>query len=358
MSFFSNLFIEMIQISLGQRENISKVLTEEDWKKVFSIAQKQAVVGFAFGALESLVGQGQKIPQTLLLEWIGLSEQIKQRNRQVNQRCKELGKLFADGGFRSCLLKGQGIALYYYNPLCRQCGDIDVWVEGDRSNVLSFIKSKRLEIGHVDIKHTDVKIFEDVPVEVHFIPTWFYNPFTNKKLQRWFKEQNEAQFSHSTEIGINTPTTAFNLVYVLIHIYRHLFDEGIGLRQLVDYYYILRHSTKKEREEAMKVLSSLRMKRFTGATMYAIQEVFNIDDNYLLRVPLKIEGQFLLREIMRAGNFGHYDDRNRHHHSRWANGIQNVKRNMRFVCRYPQEVCWMPVWKIWHWCWRKRRGYL
>ena len=39
------------------------------------------------------------------------------------------------------------------------------------------------------------------------------------------------------EIAI--PTVEFNLIFQLTHIYAHLMNEGIGLRQLLDYYYVL-----------------------------------------------------------------------------------------------------------------------
>ena len=35
------------------------------------------------------------------------------------------------------------------------------------------------------------------------------------------------------------PTVEFNIIFQLTHIYSHLMNEGIGLRQLVDYYYVL-----------------------------------------------------------------------------------------------------------------------
>ena len=35
------------------------------------------------------------------------------------------------------------------------------------------------------------------------------------------------------------PTTAFNVIYQLTHLYHHFFDEGIGMRQIIDYYYVV-----------------------------------------------------------------------------------------------------------------------
>ena len=53
----------------------------------------------------------------------------------------------------------------------------------------------------------------------------------------------EEQFSHRVMLGeqgeIAIPTVEFNLIFQLTHIYAHLMNEGIGLRQLLDYYYVL-----------------------------------------------------------------------------------------------------------------------
>lgn len=412
-----SLFVELIQVALGTRKNLSMVPSEDDWQQIYDTAAKQSLVGIVLRGIEEIRAENVElsIPQILLLQWIGEVQVIEQQNKKLNETAELLTRIFMNGGLRSCVLKGQGVARLYdvrckksdvrsqnseqraddnseqnsdglsslssLNSLTgtpetfgtlgtntdntiggslslrRQPGDIDLWVEGDREEILGFLRQKG-QVGHVDIKHCDWEILQDVPVEVHFIPTWFYNPFTNKKLKLWVEEQKSSQFENKSELGFTRPTIAFNLVYVLIHIYRHLFDEGIGLRQLMDYYYVLLHSTTEERQEAMRVLCSFKMGGFVGAVMFVLQEVFKMDAEYLMCKPFRKEGQFLLEEIMLAGNFGHYDERNNHHNNRWADGIEDIKRNLRFVFRYPQEVCWMPAWKIWHWYWRKKKGYL
>lgn len=351
-----DLFIELLQITVGSRDTLSRVPSGLEWQALYEEGLRQAVDSILLDGIERLP-ENQRPPKALLLQWIGTGEMLKQRNQLLNKACIELQAVFTKNEFKSCILKGQGNTLLYANPLLRQCGDIDIWVDGDRTTILSFLRENG-NVGSVDIKHCDWAIFQDVPVEVHFIPTWFYNPFNNKKLHRWFAGQKAIQFNHECELGFTIPTISFNLVYVLIHIYRHLFDEGIGLRQIMDYYYVLKHSTVEERQEAMKILCYFKMRHFVGSVMYVLQEVFNLDDEYLMFNPLHKEGRFLLSEIMRAGNFGRYDNRNHCQQGLLANGIENIRRNLRFVGRYPQEVCWMPAWKIWHWCWRKKKGYL
>ena len=350
------LFIELLQVTVGARDSLSRVPSGIEWQALYEEGRRQAVDSIMLEGIDRLP-VNQKPPQDILLQWIGTGEILRLQNKALNRMCIELQTLFANNEFKSCILKGQGNALQYPNPMLRQCGDIDIWVDGDRDKIIDFLREKG-QVGHIDIKHCDWNIIQDTSVEVHFIPTWFYNPFSNKKLKIWFEEQKETQFKNESELGFTIPTISFNLVYVLIHIYRHLFDEGIGLRQLMDYYYVIQHSKLEERKEALRVLCFFKMKRFVGAVMYVMQEVFGLDGDFLMTPPLANDGRFLLDEIMRSGNFGHFDERHCHHQSRLANGMENIKRNLRFAGRYPQEVCWMPAWKIWHWFWRKKRGYI
>ena len=186
-------------------------------------------------------------------------------------------------------------------------------------------------------------------------------PFTNRKVQRWIREGKDVLMSHFDEkMTFGYPTIAFNLVFSLIHIYRHVFFEGIGLRQLTDYYYILSHSSLEETNMAMATLQDFGLSKFTATPMFIMRRGFAIDKSLLLCQPNESEGLFLLEEIMRGGNFGKYDDRNQYvpDTHRWKRGLNNAKRNIPFFKNYPSEVLWMPLWKTWHWGWRKWKGYL
>lgn len=362
-------FFGLLQVSLGLQESLDKNPSEIEWSELFVIAQKQAIEGIVFDALDCLSKKNVKPPISLLYEWIGQTEQIKNQNLIVNERCKELEKILKDGGFRCCVLKGQGTALYYNHPERRQSGDIDIWVATDsgwktddvRRDILHYVKSHGYHVGHVDIKHSDVDFFEDVPVEVHFLPSWMFCPLTNKKLQDFFKRKAESQFAnYDVDAGFTHTTVDFDLVFSLVHIYRHVFFEGIGLRQLIDYYYILKNSTAEQRAEAFCELDKMRMAKFAAGVMWVLKECVALGNTYLLCEPDVKHGRFLLSEIMAAGSFGQYDDRFKHqsHDLRWSNGIIQLRRNLHFLKYYPSEVLWSPIWKVWHWCWRKWKGYL
>ena len=360
-SNITNLFFELIQVSIGTKEVFSEVPNGKDWIRIYDLANRQSLTSILIEGINKEPTLSQSIDKALLLEWIGLNQLTVSQNQVQNKRVGELCRLFNNGGYRCAILKGQGTSLYYEHPEYRQCGDIDVWVEGDRDEILDFLRKKGFKIGHVDIKHSDVEIFEDVPVEVHFLPSWMYCPTTNRRLLEFFNGKSDAQYANYDEIvGFAHTTVNFDLVYSMVHIYRHIFSEGIGLRQLVDYYYILQHSTEEQRLEAFEVLRHLRMKSFVGGIMWILRECFGMKGEFALCAANERHGKFLLSEIMTAGNFGHFDERIKQvsKDKKFERGFVQLGRNLRFVSYYPSEVLWSPFWKLWHWCWRKKKRYL
>lgn len=337
-------------------------LSDAQWQYCFEQAQKHAIVGALFSIVkDKLAKDSSKKNKLLFFEWLGVTYQAVEANKVLNERSAILSRIFRSWGYESCVLKGQGVAQLYPDPSLRQSGDIDIWVNGNQDEIIKCLRANYIGITNIDYVHSGITIFGDVKVEVHFRPSWMYNPFTNRKLQQFFCEQKEEQFGNYYEkLGFAYPTISFNLVYSLIHINRHIFEEGIGLRQLLDYYYILKHSSKNERVKAQAVLHSIHLTKFAGAIMYVLKNVFGLNDDYLLCLPEIKEGEFLMEEIMRGGNFGKYDERNRWlpANKLFLRGWYNLKRNKRYLIHYPSEVLWIPIWKTWHWIWRKRKGYL
>lgn len=354
-------FFELIQITLGNRDDFQTKPTAKEWQIIFELAAKHALIGVLLEGIKRLGNYSNEISKQLILEWIGIQQMIVSDNLHQNEKTKELCRFLGEASFRTCVLKGQGTALYYPNPELRQCGDIDIWVEGERDKILNFSRQNGYYIGSIDIKHSDIEFFDDVPVEVHFLPSWMYNPSTNKKLQKFFGEQSDRQFgNYDTEAGFTHTTVEFDFVFSIVHIYRHIFSEGIGLRQLMDYYFILMNSSAEQRKEAFEVLKSLKMIKFVGGIMWILRECFGMKEEYLLCPVNGRHGQYLLSEILVAGNFGRYDERiiRINKEKRVKRGYVQFKRNLRFAGYYPSEVLWSPFWKLWHYGWRKRKGYL
>ena len=347
------LFFELLQIAIGNRSELSRVPAVDEWQEIFSLSQKQALTGVAFLGVERLP-QELCPPKELLMQWFVATEQIKTMNATIDRQVVTVAEHFKKDGFRSVVLKGQGMARLYEDGRYRTPGDIDIWLEGSRADIVGYVR-RRCPDCDVVYHHVDFLPIGKTEVEVHFTPSWMNSPVTNRRLQRWFRSFN-FHFPTNNSSELPVPSLAFNRVYILVHIYRHLFHEGIGLRQFLDYYYVLCQGiTEEERMKTMDVLCSLGMRRFAGAAMWVLQMVFGMDDRYLLTSPDEHEGRFLLDEIMLAGNFGKYDERLQHMRGKnillW--GLHKVIRNFRFVRSYPSEVLWSPLFKIWHYFWRK-----
>lgn len=356
------IFFQLLQIAVGTKCIDTFRLSEKNWRYCFKQAYQQSLLATLFPIVQKyMYDESGKRISPLFSEWLATAHKASERNKFMNKKAGELTDIFRSWGYRSCVLKGQGVATLYPYPEFRQSGDIDLWVDGRQKDVVTCLRKNLIYIDHIDYVHSAVGIFKDVAVEVHFRPSRMYNPVTNLRLQRFFKRNADSQFSNNnTELKFAYPTIAFNLVYSLIHINRHIFEEGIGLRQLMDYFYILKHSTSEERIVAFEELKRLNLKKFTGAIMYILQEVFAIEQDYMLCTPNIKEGEFLLEEIMRGGNFGRFDSRNQEQYvnNRLKRGFYNTKRNLRYLKHYPSEVIWIVPWKLWHWCWRKWKGYL
>ena len=243
----SDLF-DFLKYCLGAKSDVNKVIAGIDWKMLYSFVFKQALLGLCFDGIERL---GKEYPEELklnqigrelLMIWMAKAQQIRRQNMKVNAVADKLFSMLREDGFRCCILKGQGNALMYPNPYSRTPGDIDVWVNASREQITEYAK-KHFELGD-DIRYHHLETSLDgVPVELHFFPGIMNNPIYNARLQKWFKRNADLQCSNVVSLPdgigeIAIPTTAFNVVYQLTHLYQHFFDEGIGMRQIIDYYYV------------------------------------------------------------------------------------------------------------------------
>ena len=191
------------------------------------------------------------------------------------------------------------------------------------------------------------------------------NPFKNRKLQAFFKEQEEACFANRLKLSADSleivaPTTEFNLVHQMVHIYHHLFTEGIGMRQLMDYYMVLRTVKKggESIEGVNKVVHDLGLDKFASALMWVMQHVFGLGMIGMPWIPNQRDGEFLLKEIMLSGNFGKQDERQKGlYDSKW-NSFWMVNGKALRLARFDRLMWfWGPVWRVYHFLWRKMKGF-
>ena len=354
-----------LQYCLGYKGDISNVVASMDWQKLYSFASKQAILGLCFEGIKRL---GEEYPEELkqnpierelLMTWMGKAQQIRRQNMKVNVVASKLYSMLREDGLRCCILKGQGNALMYPNVYSRNPGDIDVWVNVSREDITEYTKCHFKLKDDIRFHHLETTM-DGVPVELHFFPGIMNNPAYNARLQKWFKRNADLQCSNVVSLPdgigeIAIPTTAFNVIYQLTHLYHHFFDEGIGMRQIIDYYYVVNNDELLViRDTLQKELKLLGLWKFAGAVMYVLHEALGLSEEKMIAPIDEKRGKLLQAEILNGGNFGKHFTKYGHFTQQGIAKKYFLKiwRNMHFVRYYPAEALSEPIFRTWHFFWR------
>ena len=422
-----NGYSPFLQLAIGNGTSLSCTPTNEDWCKFYLFCKKQAMLGVGFAAVEKLHGQGVECPKELRIKWMAAALKIETLNKKLNAQSCGLTKLLEHDGLHCCILKGQGNLLNYpeHLKLRRNPGDIDIWcvapaeglpiaVQADKDRAEYAIYHGRKAVKEyvlmqhrlaenegkpiIRYHHIEAPDVDGTPIEVHFRVGHVNSPLRNMRMQRWFDGQAGVCMKNRTHLGFSVPAPSVNVVYQMTHLFTHYFDEGLGLRQLMDYYFTLKvwsdnyelrirnydlsaQADEKllnyelsqsgirssqgmwaeglgvsvmSKEEVMNVLHSFGMEKFAAAVMWVLHEVFAMPTHYYICEPNEKEGRKLFAEIMQGGNFGHYDERGK----KLRNGgtiphaVWKLKRVMRLASSYPEEALCEPFFRVWHWGWR------
>lgn len=362
------LFYELIRVSIGVQDCLFHTPSADEWGKLYENAKKQSMIGICFAGLQRLGADAYEgfarigMSEMLYLTWMGMAAKIQQRNQTVDEQCVELGERLKAEGYSYCILKGQGVGQLYTENLhgLRQSGDIDVYVEGGMKKVMKWCKRYEPSAKY-DYVHTHLHVYCDTEVEVHYRYGCLYNLVRNHRLQKWFKEHEAFEIVElpNGAGSICVPSTEFNVVFLLHHIYRHLFVEGIGLRQVMDYFFILRNLKGLKGLEISKLqwdLKHLGMLKFASALMYVLKEVFGMESEYMICDPNEEEGCYLLDRIMETGNFGNKYGKVKKNINISKKWIRIVEYSMHIVLHYPLEALSAPFWHIYHFFWKRTLG--
>ena len=388
-------YFKFLQFSLGLYEG-EEFLTGEalkgfDWKAFYRFAQKQTLVGVVFEGIQRLPQAVAPTPD-LLLAWMGKSQMIYKKNIRMNEATATIYNKVREAGFRCCILKGQGNAVMYPNPHSRTSGDIDVWVNAGREDIRRLavaLTEGHGAVGNESLNHIQLTV-DGIAVEVHSTPAIMSSPLYNRRLQNWLRKNADLQCSNMVSLpdgvgDIAVPTHAFNAIYQLYHLYHHYFYEGVGLRQVVDYYYVLANLPQETRNfksntdstnqtdkgdspsvsslgdnPLQRELKHLGLWKFAGAMMYVLHEVMGLTHEVMglteeqMIAPMdKKRGEMLLDEILSGGNFGRYDKHSIFGNGAIAHNIQRLCRDARLAWYYPAEALSEPIYRVCHWWWRR-----
>ncbi len=357
-----------------------------NWHALLEFAMSQAVIGIYWCGIKRLGKlKVNKPTDDDILEWMAAYKKIEKNNRKLNKVTSCVWNNFESENFDAVILKGQGNATIYPDPFSRTSGDVDILVAPKFDKTLGVLSPKDnikkviryckniFPGGKACYHHIGFIKKEGIEIEVHYRASWLNNPWNNKRMQQFFRAGFKESMSIRVDLpenmgAIAIPSWNFNLIYQQAHILNHVMHFGVGLRQIVDYYYLLKSQTLKG-QDFKKLIKALGLKGISESLMWVLSEKLGLEDKYLISKSNEKSGRFLFDEILATGNFGHYDKRFlelfqlRNEYSVLKNNViyRNVDRlirDIRLFRYFPSECLWEPYFRIYHFFWRLRHNSL
>lgn len=336
-------YLDFIKYSITQEQAPPESYHQIDWREFLQYCNRQGIIGLIFDGLQRA---DIRIEQDVLFEWISFAESIKVQNAVVNKRIEQITKFFEEKGFRSCVLKGQANGLMYPKSELRSPGDIDIWVDGGREDIIKMVKSVSPD-AHYSIHHIKLPVYKDLSVEVHYRPIYMMNWFTDKKLQRNISNVEERQFSHKIKLGegkIGCLTDDFNVVYQLLHMFAHFGSTRNNFKQFLDYFFLLRKGLNpQECKDSVEMIKELGLYKYVTGIMWIMSEVLGLEEKFLIVKPNEKEGKLILKESFYFGTWST---------SKLRSVIEQFMANFRIVTHYPMDVLISPLFLVWHQWWK------
>ncbi len=349
-----SFFLELLQVSLGISETPSWVPSSQEWQGIWRIAKEQAIVGVLIEGIERLPSALQP-PESVLIQWIGRMRRIARQNEIKNEAVVELCKESKENGTQILVVKGQTLAALYPNKYLRQSGDIDYlvcpddWSRAYQSLISAHGESVRDANAE---KHIEWRK-DEVLYEMHHELASFAYP----KHQRYWKSVIEKEIWENpwtVDIeGYAVPTLSpvYNVLYVFVHLFEHFIKEGIGLRHLVDWYYLIKKANlslgSREALVLENHLKALGLRNaFTGFGAILTDYMGLTGESFPFEITDKNHryAPSLMENILEMGNLGHNKGA--------INGFSHIGRIWSQAWQFghyaPSEVWWrIPHMFVW-----------
>ena len=362
MSIKAQTYLELLKVCLQEEPKVTEKLINLsnghiDWIDLLDFAARQGVIGVYWRGIELLFKSTiplNKPTDDEVMEWWGEVNDIKKRNEYLFKKTAFFSNTFRKEGFENCILKGQGNAMMYPDPYLRTPGDIDIWLKGSKEEITSYVH-KFFPNEKGSVLHIHFPIFKDTLIEVHYTPRILDNPSANRYLQQYFKEVQSQQINNTIELPIgktiNVPTLDFNIILQTTHIYRHFICEGITLKHLVDYYYLLikfdnwmhqdYHNTNSS-IQLLPFLQRIKILKFAKVIMYIMQEGLAIEKKYLFTTTNKRIGKLLLESIIEEnGSLGLKSHKSISEYNSVKERVkEKMKRTLLLIPYFPEETIW------------------
>lgn len=369
----NHLFMQLIRIALGNATQFRNTVSDSEWATLLSMATKQGVVGITFSGVERLPKE-QMPPLEVLMKWLAMIDYISRENRKINSVYAKVSKMLEYDRQHACFIKGASVGAMYPEPMRREPGDVDVWITGGYKAALEYANKRFPKVTGGDYgRHLEVKS-DGALIEFHFIPAELYSPLHRRHMKQLYREIEGKPWNNRVTLdgssSIIVPDLEDTLIIVFVHLFSHLAVEGIGMKQVVDCYWVLKevakHDTNRQqhtrksaieiRRRAMTFFRNTGISKFIAALMYVLQQI-GMEEELMLCAPNAKLGKRLLNEILNTGVVsveelvtGKYGKENKLHRF-----YRRLSRALRLMPIAPSEMLWMLNSGFFYWILRKRR---
>ena len=346
-------FFALLRAGLWNREPESGCfpLTPEVWQRVYKLACKQTVEGIVYDGLLQLP-EHYFPPKQLLLNWVVRVYSIEEKNKQMNEVACELYDFYNKNHIQAFLMKGQGVAACYDNPLHRISGDIDLCFtdKKDFTQACRLVKENKIEI-EKQAGFSACYTWKDVLIELHQYFIDISNPFHSKYLRRLQQQENvHSIYLEMNEQKVLLPSPLLMHLSVNAHILRHLLAFGISIRQLCDSARVCsRYHNSMDQQSLKEIYSKLGIYRWMQLLNSLLVNYLGMPSAYL---PFPLTPQrkagMMMKDILQGGSFGYFgspfsketDEPQLYRKHVW---LHLLVRFFRYVRYAPWEACWFPI---------------
>lgn len=255
------------------------------WNRLYRISLMHGVAALVSDGIEANSDKFfLQIPDELAHNWQEATEGTEEANRNLNTQLGRLFDIMNRERLRPILLKGQGTASLYANPLHRTAGNIDIffpytpqadkadeWAEANGSDVTTTEKNT------VEYK------WQGVMVKNHRNIQRLTNRLLNRKLQSITDKEirccdSEYALIDGVKVEVLPPT--LNLLMSIIRITRYILNEGVSLKQIIDLGIFLRQDGDKvDYAKLQKWIRQLKLQNMARLIASLLKRLFYFDES-------------------------------------------------------------------------------
>lgn len=303
------LFFGLLQNELwGTALRVGNV-SADDCAGVMKTAREQTVGGLVSSAfMRNNLNVGREVAMNVMF----LSESVKRSNDKIEKALLKLAALLADNKIRYIVVKGQTLAAFYPNPRMRTPGDIDFFCppEDIERTIVLLRNEWGVEIDKGESKQHYSFSYDGVEFELHF-RLFHFSSDDNQRFFATLLANDKGSFVTLSNQQVCTLSPTLNIVYTFLHLYHHLIELGVGLRQFCDLAVLIHHfHAELNVTELGNILERLDFRKAFTAVGAVLTEYIGLPrEEFPLPISEKDirKSRYIMKIVMKRGNFGKYN---------------------------------------------------